>query len=150
MTTLTPMDQIDYWVNFTANLLTVIASAIAIIIYFTNKDKIASAFNFILNYSNQLTLSELKYKIERLNDYHASKEDHNAEIINILHDIEGQIFGNKFLNDKLNTQLTKLSLYTSKNKPITEPKKRSLVSELRESVRTLDVSNFANNNKLTQ
>ncbi|MCX2481055.1 hypothetical protein OQY15_18265 [Pedobacter sp. MC2016-15] len=139
------MKEIDFWVNFTANLLTVLASGMAIYVYLTNKDKLASALNSILNYSNQLTLSELKYKIERLNDYNASNAEQNLEVINIFHDIEGQILGNIYLKDQLGGLLTKLSVFTSKGKPITEPKKRSLVSELRESVRTLDVSNFVMN-----
>lgn len=147
MANLSLMNNIDYWVNFSANLLTVIASAIAIFIYFTNKEKISSALSFILNYSNQLTLADLKHKIERLNDYNATIPDQNSEVINILHDIEGQILGNKYLKTELADQLLKISVFTTKNKPIAEPKKRSLVSELRESVRTLDASNFVDNNK---
>jgi hypothetical protein len=139
------MIVIDFWVNFIANLLTVVASSIAIFLYFMNREKIASALSSILNYSNQLTLSELKYKIERLNDFNAGIPEQNQEVINIFHEIEGQILGNRYLKDQLDGLLLKLSLFTNKGKPITEPKKRSLVSELRESVRTLDVSNFVMN-----
>ena len=140
------MAKVDFWVNLIANLLTGVASSIAIYLYFANKNKIASALNSILNYSNQLTLTELKYKIERLNDYNANDQDQNQEIINIFHDIEGHILGNEYLKGQLQDELSKLSFFTVKNKPITEPKKRSLVSELRESVRTLDASNFIKNN----
>ena len=144
------LDRIDFWVNLGANIFTIVASGIAIIIFITNSNKIASALNFIVNYSNQITLTELKYKIERLNDYKATIHEQNLEIINILHEIEGQILGNKFLSVELVSQLDKISLYTTKNKTISEPKKRSLVSELRESVRTLDTSNFIKNNKVTK
>ena len=136
------MHLLDFWINLTANVVTIFASGLAIYLYFSNKDKITTALNTLLNYANQLTLSELKYKIERLNDYNANIIDQNEEVINIFHDIEGQILGNKYLKEELAEQLIKLSAFTAKNKPITEPKKRSLVSELRESVRTLDASNF--------
>jgi hypothetical protein len=141
------MHIIDFWANLLANLLTILASSIAILIYFNNRDKLASALKSIINYSNQITLAELKYKIERLNDYNSSIPEQNDEVVNIFHEIEGQILGNKYLKSQLVDQLAKLSVYTNKNKPISEPKKRSLVSELRESVRTLDASNFGNNNK---
>lgn len=137
--------DIDFWINFSANILTVIVSAIAIFVYLFNREKVASALNFILNYSTQLTLADLRFKIERLNDYNANLPEQNIEVVNILHEIEGQILGNKFLKEQLNEQLLKVSVFTTKNKSIAEPKKRSLVSELRESVRNLDANNFIKN-----
>lgn len=96
----------------------------------------------ILNYSNQLTLTDIKFKIERLNDFNADDSSQKIEIINILHEIQGQINGNKFLKERLHYQQAKLTNLLSNPKRITEPKKRSFVSELRESIRNLDVSNY--------
>jgi hypothetical protein len=138
------MGQIDFWTNFVANLMTVFASGIALYIFFFNREKINSALNFILNYSNQLTLTDLKFKIERLNDYNATDSNQKNEVINILNEIEGQILGNKNLKLKLEEQLNKIETFTSNPKNLTEPKKRSLVSELKESLRNLDISNYGN------
>jgi hypothetical protein len=140
------MIKIDFWVNFIGNILTIFASSIAIYIFIFNREKISSALNFILNYSTQLTLTDLKFKIERLNDFNAGNSDQRSEVINILHEIEGQILGNSLLKEKLNEQLQKIESFTQSPKSITEPRKRSLVSELRESVRNMDVNNFTNSN----
>ncbi len=136
------MKEVDFWVNFSANLLTVIASGIAIYLFFKNRDKLVSALNAITTYSIQLTLSDLKYKVERLNDYTAADKDQANEIINLLNDIEGQIIGNKVPTVALAEQLAKIANFTKNPRLLTEPKKRSLVSELRETIRHIDVSNY--------
>lgn len=134
--------HLSFWVSIFSNILTIIASGIAIYIFVKNKDKISSAFNLILNFSKQITLSELKFKIERLNDFTTNENEQKKEIINILSEIEGQILGNKALEIELELQLQKISEVVNDSKNLTEPKKRSLVSELRESVRNIDVSNY--------
>lgn len=138
------MNEIDFWVNFSANLLTVIASVLAIYVFFKSKDKIASALNALVNYSIQLTLYELKYKIERLNDYTANDKEQLLEVANILNEIEGQINGSKILHSALAEQLVKISNFTTTPRLLTEPKKRSLVAELREKIRYIDMSNYHN------
>ncbi len=59
------MEQIDFWINLIANLLTILTAAIALYVFFFNREKISSAINFILNYSHQLTLTDLRFKIEK-------------------------------------------------------------------------------------
>lgn len=136
------MTKLDFWTNFIANLMTIFASGLALYIFFFNRKKISTAINFILNYSNQLTLTDLKFKIERLNDYNTNDVGQKTEVVNILHEIEGQILGNKNLKEKLKEQLEKIAIFTSNSKLLTEPKKRSIVSELKESLRNIDVSNY--------
>ncbi len=136
------MKIFDFWINIFSNLMTIVASGLAIYIFYNNRDKIITAINFILNYSNQLTLNDLKFKIERLNDYTTADTTQKIEVINILNEIEGQILGNKSLKDKLSEQLSKIENFTTNPKLLTEPKKRSLVSELKESIRNLDISNY--------
>ncbi|MRX70288.1 hypothetical protein SAMN06265349_101710 [Flavobacterium resistens] len=133
---------LDFIINFIANAMTIVTAGLAIYIFITNKDKIKTAFNFILNYSNQITLSDLKYKIEKINDFRTTIPEQKEEVINLLHDIEGHILGNKFLKDKLPDQLKKINNFTRNPAKLEEPQKRSLVSELKECVRNLDVSNF--------
>jgi hypothetical protein len=138
------MDTFIKIISIISGLFTIAASSIAIYLFFWNKEKIKNALNILLNYSHQLTLADLKYKIERLNDYTVNDSVQRAEVINILYEIEGQIIGNKLLKVKLNTQLAKIEGFNSNSKTISEAKKRSLVSELRESLRHLDVSNYNN------
>jgi hypothetical protein len=138
------MKELDFWINFLANLLTVVASGIAICVFIFNRDKIKTAFNSILSYSYQITLADLRYKIEKLNDFNANIPEQKVEVINLLHEIEGHILGNNFLKDKLADQLKKINNFTRYPNRLLEPPKRSLVWELKESVRNLDMSNFGN------
>lgn len=132
----------SFWTSILSNLLTIFASGIAIYLFIVNKEKISSAINLLLNYSKQITLSELKFKIERLNDFTTNDAEQKKEVINILSEIEGQILGNEKIETELKTQLEKISDFIDNSKTLTEPKKRSLVSELRESVRNIDISNY--------
>jgi hypothetical protein len=138
------MEKIGFWINLVSNSLTIIASTIAIYLFTFRRGKVISAINFILNYSHQLTLADLKYKIERLNDYSVNDILQKDEVINILFEIEGQINGSEILKIKLSVQLKKILNFTNNIKLLSEPKKRSLVSELRESLRHLDISNYNN------
>jgi hypothetical protein len=132
----------SFWSSITSNILTIVASGIAIYLFIVNREKISSAINLLLNYSKQITLSELKYKIERLNDFTTNDSEQKKEVINILSEIEGQILGNKRIENELKAQLEKINEFIKNSKTLTEPKKRSLVSELRESVRNIDISNY--------
>lgn len=131
-------------VNFISDLLSIITSLIAIYLFLFKKDKIVSAINMLLNYSTQITLSELKSKLERLNDHNANNTEGKNEIINILHEIEGQIKGNKILAETLNEITLAINIYIDKPAKLTEPKKRSLVSELRERIKNLDLNQYEN------
>lgn len=131
-------------VSFLANLLTVIASSIAIYIFFTKGKEFSTVFSLLINYTFQLSISEIKEKLERLNDYNA-KDPESVDIIeNIFHEIIGQIRG----NDKLKGYFFELTLrmeeLASNRKKLTEPKKRAVVSELRERLRHLNVANIDN------
>lgn len=99
-------------------------------------------FKILLNYSYQLTFSELKEKLEKLNDYNASDEKENEIIVNIFNEIIGQIKGNHKLKDHFSELLSRIEKAVSNKRKITEPEKRSLVSELRERLRHLNVKNI--------
>lgn len=136
--------QLDFWIAFISRLFTITASSIAIYIFFVNKEKISNAINLLLNYSKQLTLSELKFKIERLNEFTTNDIEQKKEVVNILSEIEGQIIGNKKIKSELESQIGKINSFIENTDSLTEPKKRSLVSELRESIRNIDISNYQN------
>lgn len=137
------MKEIDFWVNFISNFLTIAASLVALTVYFSNRDKITSAINVLLSYSNQVALSDLRQKIERMNDYNVGDPAGKTEILNLLHEIDGHINGNLQLKEKLFDQKNKLNMFTSNPRLLNEQLKRSLVSELKESLRSIDLSNYS-------
>jgi predicted nucleic acid-binding Zn-ribbon protein len=128
--------------SFIANLLTILASGIAIWLFFTKASEIKTAFRLLLNWSFQLTLTDLKSKIERLNEYSAKKPEELEEIRNILHEIAGQMRGNEQIVQSSNELITKIEkLASSKN--LDEPRKRSIISEIREVLRNMQVNSVA-------
>ena len=136
------MEKIDLWINLAANLVTIIAACTAVFLFFFNLSKIKSAFKVILNYSIRLSLSDLKNKIESLNYQKSYDSAQKVEIINILNEIVGHINGNKFLKEKLDTQLKKINRLIAKPDILSEPLKRNLIAELRESINNIDASNY--------
>ncbi len=124
------------------NIFTIAASSIAIYLFIFKRSVIMSAFKVLLNYSAQITFSELQAKIDRLNDLNANEPSNLEEIINIFSEIVGQIRGNKKLRVECAGLLKKLVSYTEKSKKLTEPMKRSVVSELRESLKYINIESF--------
>eukprot|EP01133_Synstelium_polycarpum_P004197 gene4198-4891_t len=55
-------------VGLFADIFTIGASAIAIYLFVFKRDAIASVFSLLLNYSYQLSLTELKEKLDRINE----------------------------------------------------------------------------------
>lgn len=124
-----------------ANVFTIIASGIAIYVFVTKRRELSSALQTLLNYSFQTTLNELKEKLERLNDYNANELTDVPKIQNILHEIAGQIRGNKRLLatvSKLPGRIEGLA----QSKKLSEPAKRSIVSEIREVIRNIQVNSI--------
>ncbi|MBV7569561.1 hypothetical protein KW838_21545 [Pseudomonas sp. PDM27] len=129
-------------VSFLSNLLTVIASSIAIYLFLAKRKEISSVFSLLVNYTFQMSLAEIKEKLERLNDYNA-KDPESIEIIeNIFHEIIGQIRGNDKLSGHFAELIERMEDLTTNKKKLTEPKKRAVVSELRERLRNLNVESI--------
>jgi len=122
----------------------IIASGIAIYIFLFKGKTISSVFELLVNYSHQLSLSEVKEKLERLNEYNAKDPAQCEKIVNILNEIIGQIRGNIRLKIHFNELLTTIEILVSDKRKITEPRKRTLVSELRERLRHLNIKNIDN------
>jgi len=136
------LERLASVVSFIANVFTIAASAIAVYIFIFKRETISTVFRVLLNYSSQLTLSELKAKMERLNDLSVNEPTQVDEVINILNEIVGQIRGNKRLRVWCAEILSKLQTLAENPKKLTEPRKRSLVSELRESLRHIDFEDY--------
>jgi hypothetical protein len=137
------MQDFFNFIQLITNILTAIASGIAIYIFIFKRKVIASIFKILLNYSSQITLSELKIKLDRINDLDVSNTDHYGKVMNLLNEIVGQIRGNQKLKRQCSNMLEKLEVFTDnpKNK-LTEPKKRNLISELKETIRHIDLENI--------
>ncbi|HEE9761569.1 TPA: hypothetical protein R8F97_002467 [Pseudomonas putida] len=127
-----------------SDLFTIVASSIAIYIFFTKGKEISSVFSLLVNYTFQMSLSEIKEKLERLNDYNAKDQESCEVIENIFHEIIGQIRGNEKLHVHFAELVERMEDLASNRKKLTEPKKRAVVSELRERLRNLNVTNIDN------
>lgn len=128
-------------ISFFANLLTIFASAIAIYLFLFRGAEFQAAFKLILSWSFQVTLSDLKNKLERLNDYTVNEPTHIQEIRSILYEIAGQIRGNPKLNKIIPDFAFRLDNIAS-SRQLTEPKKRALISELRETIRNIEINSI--------
>jgi hypothetical protein len=129
-------------ISFISNLFTIVASGIAIYLFFFKRNSISSVFRLLLNYSFQITLTELKTKLEQLNDLNTNDAADKGEIINKFSELAGQINGNKLLLKNCGEISRKLLRYAGNPSKLTEPIKRSLISELREKIRGIDVQNY--------
>lgn len=136
------MDELIKMISVVSNIFTIAASGIAIYIFFTKRKAISSMFNLLMNYSYQLTLSELKEKLERLNDNNAKDPDQCEHIVNIFNEIMGQIRGNDKLKVHFEDQVLTMEVLVSNKNKLTEPRKRAIVSELRERLRHLNIKNI--------
>mgnify|MGYP005806683227 CR=1 FL=1 len=133
-------------VSLVSNSFTSVASAIAIGVFFAKRKELYSAFRLLLNFSFQTTLYELKEKLERLNDFHASEPSNLEEIRNLLHEIAGQMRGNPRLV-ATNSQLAERISTLADDKKLTEPKKRAMVSEIREVLRNIQINSITSDSR---
>ena len=129
-------------VSLAANALTIIVSLLAIIIFLTKRKSIATAIKLLLNYSFRSTFSELTSKLDKLVDLRSEDPEQKKEMICLLNDIIGQVKGNKKLHvacDKLIRQFVK---YAERPDRVNDPTTRSLVSQLRETLKNIDLKDF--------
>src|SRR5450759_2309496 len=116
------------FVSFGANLLTIVASGIAIYLFFWKGKYIATVFNVLVNYTTQLTLAELKEKLDILNDLNAANGVDRVEIVNVMHEIIGQLKGNSKLTPHFSILITEIENITTTKGKLTEHWKRAMVS----------------------
>lgn len=124
-----------------ANLLTILASSLAIYVFFAKRKELSAALTLLLNYSYQTTLAEIKEKLERLNEYRATDEQDLPEIRAIFHEIAGQLRGNPRLQSTAPNLAQRIESLAA-GKRLTEPSKRAMVSEVREVLKNINVRNL--------
>ena len=136
------MTAIVSTVAFLANLFEIAAAGVAIYLFIFKRQTITSIFRLLTNYAFQATLSELRAKLDRLAELSASEDAEKPEILNLFGDILGQLCGNSVLTRACPKPIRKLSVYIARPETLTEPRKRGLLSELRENIRNADVMNY--------
>jgi hypothetical protein len=130
-------------VEVLADIGTIAASGIAIWLFITKQSELRALVRAVTNFVQQSSFAELRLKIESLGDLHAADNDDRGEIVEIFHDICGQIDGNPVLKSQLKDLSSRMrQAAATGRRPISEPHKRALVSELRESLRHLDVKDY--------
>ena len=129
--------------DITHKSISIFASSIAVYVFFFKADAIKAVFKVLTSYASQQTLGELRSKLDRLNNLSYNEPTHKEEIINLLSDIVGQIKGNKKLFSHCEEIIDKISNLTESPKKLTEPIKRSAISQLRELLRHYDIINYA-------
>ena len=134
---------VDAIIPLLADVFTIAASAIAVYLFVTKREVIGQAFRLLMSYSLQTTLTELKAKLERLNDLHVSEPEHVDDIVNLLNDIVGQIRGHRALARECHDILPRISAIAKGGRRLTEPNKRSLISELREIIKHFGLRDYA-------
>ena len=141
------METFKFWVDFVSlvgNAFATVAAGIAIYLFVTKRAAISNAFTLVLNWSFQTTLTDLRGKLDRLNEYNANEASEIAEIKNILHEIAGQVRGNPRLQMVAPLLADRVeSLATTKR--LSEPAKRSMVAEIREVLKTIHVNSLESN-----
>jgi len=126
--------------SFLANIFTIVASGIAIYLFIFKRKSISSALKILVNYARQISFSELHSKLEKLNELNANDSGDQIEAVNILHDIVGQIDGNRHFKAAFANVHKKAQKIIKKPGEFSEPRKRAFVSEFRESIRQYDVT----------
>lgn len=133
------MKMLSEILGIISDFLTICASGIAVYVFIFKRNEIRTIFEILVGYTYQLSLSELKEKLERLNEYNAREPSDQEQIIIILNELLGQIKGNERIKKHLQVQSLEIEKMLNDKRRLTEPKKRALVSELRERIRHLNV-----------
>ena len=134
---------VSFILSLFSNGFTIAASAIALYLFIWKKKPISDAVKALLNYSFHISLSELRAKLDRLNELTANDAEGKEKVVNILCEILGQIKGNKRLRAEFPALLKKLTTVTNNPERLNEPSKRSLVFELRESLNSINISDYS-------
>ncbi|ACH40066.1 hypothetical protein Gbem_3064 [Citrifermentans bemidjiense Bem] len=138
------LDFLVKLVGFVANLAEIFAGGIAIYLFFMKRHDIMSIFNWLKNYSFKMTLGELNSKIAKIQDLKAGVKLEHNEIVNIFHDIVGQLQGNPHLCEPCKAITDKITETITTPKQLTEGMKRGLTSELKETLKNLDLDSYDN------
>jgi Rad3-related DNA helicase len=131
-------------VSFIANTLTTATAFIALWVFFRKGKEISTAFTLLVNWSFQTTLTDLRGKLDRLNEYNANEAADHSEIRNILQELAGQVRGNRRLKNSAPDLASRLEAFATRPR-LAEPAKRAMVAEMREILRNIQVNSMETN-----
>lgn len=121
------------------SVFTIAASGLAIYIYARKRREISAALRLLLNFSTAMSMTDLRLKLERLNDLNADDDGDRKEVVGVINELCGQIRGNKAMKKRLAPLARKLQPYAEETKSVTQARKRALVAEIREYLVTWQV-----------
>lgn len=126
--------------TFFSSLFTCVVAGYGSYLIIFKKNIVNSYFNSLTNITLQKTASELEHKLDKLNDINAEDRDplRIQDMLCLLSEIDGQIEGNVVLKKRFEKEQSELIKFISQDGGFSEPKKRRLVSLLREKIKTLN------------
>lgn len=128
--------------DFLNVIFSTIAAFIFVYLFYSKRDYILSIYKFLVNYTFQISLNELYKKIDELNQYDADEITHRQKVIEIINEIIGQMRGNPIMVKKCKPILKRLSKYEEQPDLLTNPRKRSLMAELKETLRNINIQSY--------
>ncbi len=137
------VDDILKFLTAASNVFTIGASGLAIYLFIAKREVIFSVIKVLVNYSFQSTLDDFRAKLDRLNDFSTDDPAGRKEVISILHEITGLIQGNKLLKRQFDDMLRKVTRLAGAGGRLNNARKRAIISELRERLKSVNVENIA-------
>jgi hypothetical protein len=127
--------------SIASDIATVAATTLAFYLFFAKGSEIRAMLRAVANFAHQSSLGEIRQKLDVIASLRA--QDDQDEIVSVFHDICGQIDGNPRLKSHFASLTERVRKASNQKRSMSEPQKRSLVSELREQLRHSDISNIA-------
>ena len=118
----------------------------ALILAWTQRDKISAALSILFNYSFQLSLANFKHWVKILQENCHEDEDTSKKFRTALAHIYGKIKGNptlyKYFGDKILKRLKVMMADLDEGKLVNQTEKTILYSEIEESLGALEIVNY--------
>jgi len=122
---------------------TVVGTGWVIGISWYNWDKVSAVFRAIIAYGNRISVSELSNVIEELSNLRFDDESQKQRVIELFAVVHGKLRGNSALRAACNKSFQRIHALLRDKSKLTLAAQRSVVHELRESIRAYELSQIA-------
>jgi hypothetical protein len=129
-------------VGLVADVVTIAAGGIAIYLFLAKRGAVMRALSLLLSYSLRLTLHDFESKLDRLAELNMEGVPEAKRAVFLLREVQGQIRGNPTLRSNCGHLLGKIDNIVNPRTTGREERKCALVSEARELLRNLIVSDM--------
>lgn len=123
--------------GFFANVLTILASCLAIYIFWTNRGQISQVLKDIASWRVHASVQEVTHKIVKLKEVNIEKSPDEARIL--LSELIGQLNGVPEFRPELDGLIKKLRRLSTDKIPV-NTKKQELLSELTERMKNIQLT----------